>query len=87
MVDSEKYTGVAQTAGCSKCSISKAAEGEVRDAKSNERHACGRRRDGEAAVCLEDEAYSFLPAHPAPAETGSFPVFGTSSPRAVRERS
>ena len=27
-----------------------AAEGEVRDAKNNERHACGRRRDGEAAV-------------------------------------
>ena len=24
--------------------------GEVRDAKNNERHVCGRRRDGEAAV-------------------------------------
>jgi len=29
---------------------------EVRDAKNNERHACGRRRDGEPAVS-QDEAY------------------------------
>jgi hypothetical protein len=45
---------------------------KVRDAKNNERHACGRRRGGEPAV-PEGEAHSFLPACPEPAETGSFP--------------
>ena len=34
--------------------------------------------------CFEVEAYSFLPAHPEPAETGSFPHVGTS--RCARRR-
>jgi hypothetical protein len=46
---------------------------KVRDAKNNERHVCGRRRDGEPAV-PEGDAYSFVPTRPEPAETGSFPV-------------
>jgi hypothetical protein len=46
---------------------------EVRDAKKNEWHICGRRRGGEPAVSW-GESSSFSPARPEPAETGSFPV-------------
>src|SRR5687768_7468013 len=46
---------------------------EVRDAKNNERHVCGRRRDGEPAVSWR-RIVTFLPAHPEPAGTGSFPM-------------
>ena len=36
---------------------------EVRDAKNNERHVCGRRRGGEPAV-LDGEAYIFQALFP-----------------------
>ncbi len=49
---------------------------EVHGAKNNERHVCGRRRDGEPAVSWP-EGVTFLPAHPEPAETGSVPIGGT----------
>ena len=35
---------------------------EVRDAKNNERHACGRRRDGEPAVSRAEASRSYPPA-------------------------
>jgi hypothetical protein len=34
---------------------------EVRDAKNNERHACGRRRGGEPAVSRADASHSYPP--------------------------
>ena len=46
---------------------------EVHGAKYNERHACGRRRDGEPAVSWRRRV-TFLPAHPEPAVTGSVPI-------------
>ena len=45
---------------------------EVRDAKNNERHVCGRRRDGEPAVGFRANRHHFHP--PAPSLPGQ-PLF------------
>ena len=37
---------------------------EVRDAKNNERHVCGRRRDGEPAVGFRANRHHFHPPAP-----------------------
>ena len=45
---------------------------QVRDAKNNERHVCGRRRGGEPAV-PEGESYTFHPPAPSLPRQALFP--------------
>ncbi|MCC2639731.1 MAG: hypothetical protein K0S45_144 [Nitrospira sp.] len=49
---------------------------EVRDAKNSEHHACGPRQDGEPSRSGA-EGVRVVPAHPEPAETGSYPMSDT----------